>query len=76
MSRDPTQLVDNEFEVVVIGGGASRAGEFLLEPTRLSMKESLEGAGFRLLPPVVPAALGEDAGLVGAGLAAAEIAHG
>ena len=63
-------------EVIVIGGGASRAGESLLEPTRGSMADSLEGAGFRSLPPVVSAGLGEDAGLIGAALAAAEAAHG
>jgi glucokinase len=63
-------------EVVVIGGGASRAGELLLEPTRESMADSLEGAEFRSLPPVVVAGLGEDAGLIGAALAAAENAHG
>jgi glucokinase len=63
-------------EVVVVGGGASRAGEYLLEPTRAALKESLEGAGFRSLPPVVTAALGEDAGLVGAALAAAGIVDG
>jgi glucokinase len=63
-------------DMVVVGGGASRAGGLLLEPARAAMRESLEGAGYRSLPPVVPAGLGEDAGLVGAGMAAAEVADG
>jgi glucokinase len=54
-------------EVVVVGGGASRAGELLLAPARSVVAE-------RALRPsrdtvrIVPAALGELAGVVGAGL--------
>ena len=55
----------------MVGGGAARSGEILLEPARA------EVAG-RALPPIrdklliVHAALGEDAGLVGAGILALE----
>jgi glucokinase len=54
-------------EVVVLGGGFSRAGELLFEPARRYVAE-------RALPPardvvrIVPALLGPEAGLVGAGL--------
>jgi glucokinase len=54
-------------EVVVVGGGASRGGELLLEPARRVVAA-------RALRPsrdtvrIVPAALGEDAGLIGAAL--------
>jgi glucokinase len=54
-------------EVVVIGGGAARAGSLLLEPARRVVAE-------RALRPsretarIVPAALGEDAGMIGAAL--------
>ena len=54
-------------EVVVIGGGASRAGDLLLEPARRVVAE-------RALRPsretarIVTAALGEDAGMIGAAL--------
>jgi glucokinase len=54
-------------EVIVIGGGASRAGDLLLDPARRVVAE-------RALRPsretarIVPAALGEEAGLIGAGL--------
>jgi glucokinase len=52
-------------EVVIVGGGVSRAGELLLEPIR----SCLSRFGPRGLPKpieVVLAALGDDAGLVGA----------
>ena len=58
-------------EVVVIGGGVAAAGDLLLEPARLVVAE-------RALRPsrdtarIVPAALGEDAGIVGAALFARE----
>src|SRR3954471_13057201 len=56
-----------EPEVIVIGGGASAAGDLLLDPAR-------EVVAQRALRPsrdhvrIVPAALGEEAGMVGAGL--------
>jgi glucokinase len=63
-------------EVIVVGGGAARAGDILLQPTRDSMMAALEGSAFRQPTPVVAASLGEDAGIVGAGLAAMEVADG
>jgi glucokinase len=63
-------------EIIVVGGGGARAGDILLEPARQSMMEATEGSTFRASTPVVAAQLGEDAGMVGAGLAAAEVAHG
>ena len=49
----------------VIGGGVSAAGELLLRPAREEFAHSLTGRGFRPLAQV-GAALGPDAGLVGA----------
>jgi glucokinase len=58
-------------EVVVIGGGFSAAGDFLLEPARAALqREALHPA--RDLVRVVRAELGTAAGLVGAGLVAFE----
>jgi glucokinase len=60
-------------EVVVIGGGAVAAGEFLLAPARSVVAE-------RALPPVrdlveiVPAHFGDEAGMLGAALLALEAA--
>ncbi len=63
----------NIFEpnVIVIGGGAIAAGELLLGPARAEMQR-------RALPPqnrtpVVAAALGPDAGMIGAAIAAADL---
>jgi glucokinase len=52
--------------VVVIGGGVSEAGELLLRPAQEMFAETLTGRGFRPLAPIRLAALGPDAGLVGA----------
>jgi glucokinase len=59
-------------EVVVIGGGFGRAaGELLLGPAlEAARREALSPADRTL--PIVPAELGADAGLVGAGLMAFE----
>jgi len=50
----------------VVGGGVSDAGELLLRPARESFRRVLTGRGFRPEPRIVRAALGPEAGLVGA----------
>ncbi|WP_370249956.1 ROK family protein [Nocardioides sp.] len=55
-------------EVVVIGGGVSVAGEPLLAPARQALATHLVGASHRTLPPLLPATLGNAAGIVGAAL--------
>ena len=52
--------------LVVVGGGLSEVGDRLLDPARDVLAGSLVGAGHRDVPPVVRAALGPEAGLVGA----------
>ena len=52
--------------LIVVGGGVSEAGDRLLEPAREALSRSLVGAGHRAVPPVVRAALGAEAGLIGA----------
>ena len=62
-------------ELVVVGGGFSRAGDLLFEPARRVVAE-------RALSPardevkIVPALLGVEAGLIGAGLVGFEALHG
>jgi glucokinase len=53
-------------DVFVIGGGVSAAGDLLIVPARETFRGSLTGRGFRPIADVLPAALGPDAGLVGA----------
>jgi glucokinase len=55
---DPTMFV--------IGGGVSAAGELLLRPAREEYAHTLTGRGFRPVAAISRAALGPDAGLVGA----------
>ena len=52
--------------LLVVGGGVSEAGDRLLEPARDALARSLVGVGHRVVPPVVRAALGPEAGLIGA----------
>ncbi|MGZ5403523.1 MAG: ROK family protein [Nocardioides sp.] len=52
--------------LIVVGGGVSEAGDRLLEPAREALGRSLVGAGHRVVPPVVRAVLGAEAGLIGA----------
>ncbi|HEV7657665.1 MAG TPA: ROK family glucokinase [Mycobacteriales bacterium] len=52
--------------VVVIGGGVSEAGDLLLRPAQETFAANLTGRGFRPIAPIRIAALGPDAGLVGA----------
>ena len=51
---------------IIIGGGVSEAGDLLMDPTRTAFSRALAGHGFRVEPVVVPAALGADAGFIGA----------
>jgi len=51
---------------VVIGGGVIDAGEILLEPTRIALDRYMPFSGKHPSPRIVPATLGNDAGLVGA----------
>jgi len=53
-------------ELVVIGGGLVHLGEVLIGPIRAALPAYVEAADRRTVPPVVAAALGEQAGAVGA----------
>ncbi|WP_407987344.1 ROK family glucokinase [Kitasatospora sp. CMC57] len=59
----------------VIGGGVSESGELLLEPARSAFRRTLTGRGFRPEAEIVHAALGNDAGLVGAADLARQVAR-
>ncbi len=61
-------------DVVVLGGGLAGAGEALARPVRASVERHALASHTRLLR-ILPAALGERAGVVGAGFAARERAR-
>jgi glucokinase len=64
-------------EVVLVGGGAAaQTATWMLPAAREAMAERIIGHAWRSPPPVEPAALGDDAGMVGAGLAAADLVVG
>jgi len=60
-----------DLELVVIGGGVARAGAVLFDPLRDALG-TYAGLDFLRDIEVVPAALGADAGLVGAAALARE----
>src|SRR5829696_1641691 len=51
---------------IIIGGGLSDAGELLIGPTRTAFARSLTGRGHRAEPEILQAALGPNAGFIGA----------
>ncbi|MEE9513374.1 MAG: ROK family protein, partial [Anaerolineales bacterium] len=53
-------------EVFILGGGVSLLGDFLFEPIRHSLREHIMDPAYLDGVRVLPAALGDDAGLVGA----------
>lgn len=53
-------------EIIVIGGGLVRAGQALFEPVRAAFADQLEGHALRPAIEIVPAALGERGGAIGA----------
>lgn len=53
--------------IVIMGGGVSMLGEVLFTPVQEAVKRHAMSDAFWRNCPIVPAALGDDAGLVGAG---------
>ena len=59
--------------LLVVGGGVSDAGHLLLDPARAALARALVGAEDRVVPALVAAELGPEAGLVGAAVLAREL---
>lgn len=59
-----------DIQLVIIGGGLSSTEDLLLRPARLSFEQFVFSRAHRDLPRIVLAQLGEEAGVVGAGLLA------
>jgi glucokinase len=58
--------------IVIIGGGVSFVGDIFFEPVRSTVRRHTMNELYWRDVPIVPAALGDDAGLVGAGALAME----
>lgn len=63
-------------EVVVVGGGVADIGPLLLDPAREAYRDAVLAPDHRPEVPIVPAALGNDAGAIGAATIALELATG
>lgn len=59
--------------IVIMGGGVSMLGDVLFTPVREAVKRHAMSDTFWRNCPIVPAALGDDSGLVGAGALAMEM---
>ncbi|MFB0618712.1 ROK family protein [Streptomyces sp. AGS-58] len=55
---------------MIVGGGLAEAGEVLFQPLRDAVRQRVT---FQKLPTIVPAALGDSAGCLGAGLLARDL---
>lgn len=60
-------------QMVVVSGGVVELGDVLFDPLREFFDGHLEGAEYRPSVAIVPAALGEQAGIIGAGVLAREL---
>lgn len=61
-------------ESFVVGGGVIAAGDLMLASARTAYAEHLPAAGHRPIAPILAAAMGNDAGIVGAAALAREVA--
>ena len=60
--------------IVIFGGGVSMLGDIILDPVRAAVRQYAMSEAYWRMCPIVLAALGDDAGLVGAGALAMEAA--
>ena len=60
-------------ERIVVAGGLVAMGDLLFDPLCQAFARHLEGVEYRPAIPIVPAALGERAGAIGAALLAREL---
>ena len=60
-------------ECIILGGGLIDAGALLMDPVRSAFTDLVEGAQYRPGLEILPAALGSQAGAIGAALLAREV---
>ncbi len=59
--------------LIVVSGGLIDLADVLLDPVRAAFGGRVEGAAYRPEIPIVPAALGRHAGVIGAAVLAREL---
>ncbi|MFF0495445.1 ROK family protein [Nocardia aobensis] len=62
-------------QAIIISGGLVATRDYLYPPTNASFREHVFAGPHRTLPPIIPAQLGAESGLVGAALLAMERQH-
>jgi len=62
-------------EAIIVGGGLGSVGESLVGPARRVVADALHGGSHRLVPPILVAGLGPQAGAIGAGMMADAVAR-
>jgi glucokinase len=60
-------------ELIVVGGGVAEEGELVLRPARRAFVEAVEAPEHRPEVPILPAALGNEAGAIGAAALALDL---
>jgi glucokinase len=60
-------------ELVVVSGGLVDLGDLLLDPLRTAFADRIEGAPHRPAVPIIPAVLGDQAGVIGAAALARDL---
>ncbi len=55
-------------QAIIIGGGLSNEGDYLIEPLRKVVNERMYATGLLAPPAIIKAVLGNDAGIIGAAL--------
>jgi len=63
-------------DAIVVGGGLGSVGESIVAPARRVAADCLHGGAHRMLPPILVARLGADAGAIGAALLAEDVRDG
>jgi glucokinase len=62
-----------DVEIIAIGGGLSSTGELLLVPARSSFEQFIFASKRRLIPPIIQANFGREAGVIGAAILALDM---
>ena len=60
-------------EIIVLGGGLTAINRHFLSEVQLRVNETMMGAAYRPVVPIVPARLGAEAGAIGAAISSSDM---